>query len=234
MSTVTNPARTEKRRDFIFTEEHDELRESMTRWVQTELAPNADEWEETRFPDSVFERAGELGYIGLCLPEEWGGQGGNYFYSLVRAEALSYARSGGLCLGVSVQTDMVLPPVEHFGTEDQKERYLRPGIEGKKIACLGISEPGAGSDVAAIRTTMRPEGDHYVVNGTKTFITNGARADFILLLGKTDPAAGHRGISTLIVDMDSPGVTVSGTLNKMGMHASDTAEIVFEDVVVPA
>jgi len=234
MSTVKNPVQSEKRRDFIFSEEHDELRESMTRWVLSELAPNADAWEETGFPDSVFERAGELGYIGLCLPEEWGGQGGDYFYSLVRAEALSHARSGGLCLGVSVQTDMVLPPVEHFGTDEQKERYLRPGIEGKKIACLGITEPGAGSDVAAIRTTMRPEGDHYVVNGTKTFITNGARADFILLLGKTDPSAGHRGISTLIVDMDSPGVTVSGTLKKMGMHASDTAEIVFEDVVVPA
>jgi citronellyl-CoA dehydrogenase len=234
MPTVAQPQFGQRRREFIFGEEHDELRESMSRWVKAELAPYAEEWDELGFPDSVFRRAGELGYLGLCMPEDHGGQGGDYFYSLVRAEAFSHSGSGGLNLGLSVQSDMVMPPIEHFGTDDQKERYLAPSISGEKIACLGISEPSAGSDVAAIRTRFERDGDHFIVNGSKTFITNGARADFILLLGKTDPDAGHRGVSILLVDMASPGVTVTGTLKKMGMHASDTAEISFEDVSVPA
>jgi alkylation response protein AidB-like acyl-CoA dehydrogenase len=223
-----------RRTDFIFTHEHEALRESMTAWVKAELAPAAEQWEQDWFPDQVFRRAGELGYLGLCFPERYGGQGGDYFYSLVRADALSHANSGGLALGLSVQTDMVLPPIEEFGSEELKQRYLVPGIAGEKIACLGISEPGAGSDVAGIRTRAERDGDHYVVNGSKTFITNGVRADFMLLVAKTDPEQGHRGISTFLLDMDLSGVSVSGSLVKMGMHASDTAEIAFDDVQVPA
>jgi alkylation response protein AidB-like acyl-CoA dehydrogenase len=170
----------------------------------------------------------------LCFPEEYGGQGGDFFYALVRAEALTHARSGGLGLGMSVHTDMVLPPILAFGTEEQKQRYLVPSIAGEKISCLGISEPGAGSDVAAIRTSARLDGDEYVINGSKTFITNGKRADFILLVTKTDASERHRGITLFLVDMDSPGVSVSGVLTKMGMHASDTAELAFDDVRVPA
>jgi alkylation response protein AidB-like acyl-CoA dehydrogenase len=227
------PTYTDKRRDFLFSDEHEALRESMLGWVKAELVGNADAWERERFPDSVFRRAGELGFLGLCFPEEYGGQGGDYFYSLVRAEALSHCDCGGLGLGLSVHTDMVLPPILEFGSEDQKQRYLVPAIAGRRISCLGISEPGAGSDVASIRTTAVREGDEFIVNGTKTFITNGARADFILLVVKTDPSERHRGISTLLVDMDSPGVSVASLLEKMGMHASDTAEIAFEDVRVP-
>jgi alkylation response protein AidB-like acyl-CoA dehydrogenase len=229
-----------KRRHLIFTDEHEDLRESMKAWVQRELYPHRNEWEETTFPDSVFPRAGELGYIGLCFPEEYGGQGGDYFYSLVRSECMSYSGSGGLNMGMAVQTDMVLPPIHLLGTEDLKRRYLEPGIKGEKIGCLGITEPGAGSDVAGIRTTAIRDGDEYVINGAKTFITNGARADFIVLVTKTDPDAGHDGITLFVVDLrDSdrnpvPGFSVSRKLEKMGMHASDTGELAFEDVRVPA
>jgi alkylation response protein AidB-like acyl-CoA dehydrogenase len=223
-----------KRSHFIFTEEHELLRESMTAWVKAELAPEADAWEESFFPDSVFQRAGELGFLGLCVPEEYGGQGGDYFYSIVRAEAFTHANSGGLSLGMSVHTDMVIPPLLQFATEEQKQRYLVPSVEGTKISCLGISEPGAGSDVASIRTKAVRDGDEYVISGSKTFITNGARADYMLLVAKTDPEAAHRGITLFLVDMDSPGVSVSNVLKKMGMHASDTAEIAFDEVRVPA
>jgi alkylation response protein AidB-like acyl-CoA dehydrogenase len=228
------------RKHLIFTDEHEDLRESMKSWVLKELTPHAEEYEENLWPDSVLHRMAELGYVGLCFPEEYGGQGGDYYYSLVRAECLSYAASGGLGMGLAVHTDMVLPPIELLGTEDLKQRYLVPGIKGEKIACLAITEPGAGSDVAGIRTTARRDGDEFVINGSKTFITNGARADFILLVAKTDPDAGHDGITLFIVDLKDdngeyvPGFTVTRTLEKLGMHASDTAELSFEDVRVPA
>src|SRR5689334_20609200 len=212
----------------------------MEAWVKKELAPNAADYEENLWPDSVLKRMADLGFVGLCFPEEYGGQGGDYYYSLVRAEALSHSGSGGMNMGLAVHTDMVLPPIEMLGTEDQKQRYLVPGIKGEKIASLGISEPGAGSDVAGIRTTARREGDEYVINGSKTFITNGARADFILLVTKTDPDARHDGITLFLVDLKdedgnpTPGFSVSRTLEKLGMHSSDTAELSFEDVRVPA
>ncbi len=237
---VVKPDHAAARKHMIFTDEHDDLRESMKAWVVKELAPHAEEWEETLWPDSVLRRMGELGFIGLCFPTEYGGEGGDYYYSLVRAECLSYAGSGGLGMGLAVHTDMVLPPIEMLGTEDQKERYLAPGIKGEKIGSLGITEPGAGSDVAGIRTTAVRDGDEYVINGSKIFITNGARADFIVLVTKTDPKARHDGITLFIVDLKDdegnnvPGFSVSRTLEKMGMHASDTAELAFEDVRVPA
>ena len=239
-SDVLKPDFASARKHLIFTDEHEDLRESMKSWVLKELAPHAEEWEENLWPDSALHRMAELGYVGLCFPEEYGGQGGDYFYSLVRSECLSYAGSGGLGMGLAVHTDMVLPPIELLGTEEQKQRWLVPGIKGEKIACLGITEPGAGSDVAGIRTTARRDGDEYVINGSKTFITNGARADFILLVTKTDPDAGHDGVTLFIVDLKDddgnnvPGFTVTRTLEKMGMHASDTAELSFEDVRVPA
>jgi alkylation response protein AidB-like acyl-CoA dehydrogenase len=147
---------------------------------------------------------------------------------------MSYSGSGGTNMGFAVQTDMVLPPIHLLGTEDQKQRYLVPGIKGEKIGCLGITEPGAGSDVAGIRTQAIKDGDEYVINGSKTFITNGVRADFILMVAKTDPEAGHSGITLFLVDTDTPGFQVSRELEKMGMHASDTAELAFEDMRVPA
>ena len=239
--SVLKPDHEGGRRHLIFTDEHEDLRESMQAWVQKELTPHRNEWEETLWPSEVMRRAGELGFLGLCFPEEYGGQGGDYFYSLVRAECLSYSGNGGLNMGFAVQTDMVLPPIHLLGSEELKQRYLVPGIQGEKIGCLGITEPGAGSDVAGIRTTARRDGDEYVINGAKTFITNGARAEFILLVTKTDPDAdGHDGMTLFLVDLKdedgnpTPGFSVSRKLEKMGMHSSDTGELAFEDVRVPA
>ena len=239
-ATVIKPEHDAARGHLIFNQEHLDLRESMQAWVRKELWPHRNEWEDTLWPDSAMQRAGKLGYLGLCFPEEYGGQGGDYFYSLIRAECMSYSGSGGTNMGFAVQTDMVLPPVHLLGTEEQKQRYLVPGIKGERIGCLGITEPGAGSDVAAIRTTAIRDGDDYVINGSKMFITNGARADFCVLVTKTDPDGGHGGITLFVVDLRNeggeavPGFTVSRTLEKMGMHASDTAELVFEDMRVPA
>ena len=239
-ATVIKPEHEAKRRHFIFTNEHLDLRESMSAWVKKELYPHRNEWEETTWPTEAMRRAGELGYLGLCFGEEYGGQGGDYFYSLVRAECMSYSCSGGTNMGFAVQTDMVLPPIHLLGSEEQKQRYLVPGIKGERIGCLGITEPGAGSDVAGIRTTAIRDGDEYVINGSKMFITNGARADFCVLVTKTDLEARHDGITLFAVDLRDdhgnpvPGFTVSRTLEKMGMHASDTAELTFEDMRVPA
>jgi len=239
-TTVLKPDHTAARRHMLFTDEHEDLRNSLTAWVRNELHPHRNEWEETTWPSEVMRRAGELGYLGLCFPEEYGGQGGDYYYSLIRAECMSHAGSGGTVMGFAVQTDMVLPVIDLLGTDEQKQRYLAPGIRGEKIGALGITEPGAGSDVAGVRTKAIRDGDEYVVSGSKTFITNGPRADFIVLVVKTDPEARHEGISLLIVDLRDeagdhvPGFTVSRELEKMGMHASDTGELTFDEVRVPA
>jgi alkylation response protein AidB-like acyl-CoA dehydrogenase len=239
-ATVLKPDHAATRKHLLFTDEHEDLRESMQAWVQRELHPHRFEWEDTTWPSEVMRRAGELGFLGLCFPEKFGGQGGDYFYSLVRAECMSYSGSGGTNMGFAVQTDMVLPPIHLLGTEEQKQRYLVPGIKGEKIGCLGITEPGAGSDVAGIRTKAVKDGDEYLISGSKTFITNGARADFILLVAKTDPEARHEGITLFLVDLRDedgglvPGFEVARKLEKMGMHASDTAELSFEEVRVPS
>ena len=238
-ATVLKPDHAASRRHLLFTDEHEDLRESMRSWVLSELHPHRFEWEETTWPNEIMRRAGELGYLGLCFPEEYGGQGGDYYYSLVRAECMSYSGSGGTNMGFAVQSDMVLPPIHLLGTEEQKQRYLVPGIKGAKIGALGITEPGAGSDVAGIRTKAIPDGDDYLISGSKTFITNGARADFILLVAKTDPDARHEGITLFLVDLRDgdgnhvPGFEVSRKLEKMGMHASDTGELTFDEVRVP-
>ena len=230
---VLKPDFAASRRHFIFTEEHDRLRESIHAFVVKELKPHAEEWERTTFPDSVFARMGELGLLGISYPEEYGGQGGDYFCNLVLAEELVHSDSGGLAMGLAVHTDMATPPIHLFGTEAQKQRYLVPAIAGEKISCLGITEPDAGSDVSGIRTRAVRDGDEWVISGSKTYITNGHRADFIVLVAKTDPAAGHDGISLFLVDMDLPGVIREKKLEKLGMHASDTALLAFQDVRVP-
>ncbi|MGZ5311277.1 MAG: acyl-CoA dehydrogenase family protein [Solirubrobacterales bacterium] len=238
--SVIKPDFGAKRRHFIFSDEHEELRESMKAWVLKEVTPHRHAWEESYWPSSILKRAGDLGYLGLCFPEEYGGQGGDYFYSLVRADALSYSGCGGVNMGFAVHTDMVTPPIHLLGTEELKQRYLPPSIAGDLIGCLGITEPGAGSDVAAIRTTAKRDGDEYVINGSKTFITNAKRANYIVLVTKTDPDAGHDGITLFVVDIrdadgnEVEGFSVSQELEKMGMHASDTGEISFQDVRVPA
>jgi alkylation response protein AidB-like acyl-CoA dehydrogenase len=222
-----------KRKHFIFTDEHEQLRESIRAYATKELAPHADEWEETTFPDAVFHRMGELGFLGLDKPERYGGQGGDYFTALVLAEEIVHARSGGLAMGIAVHTDMAMPPILAFGTEEQKQEWVVPAIRGEKILCLGITEPDAGSDVAGIKTRAVRDGDDWVINGAKTYITNGHRADVIVLVTKTDPDAGYDGFTLFLVPMDAPGVVREQRLEKLGMHASDTALLAFQDVRVP-
>src|ERR687892_2575730 len=231
--SLLKPDHAASRKNFIFTEEHDALRESIRSFVVKELAPHAEEWEETTFADWVFPRMGELGFLGLSYPEEYGGQGGDYFCNIVLAEEMVHSECGGLAMGVAVHTDMATPPVHLFGTEEQKQRYLVPAIAGEKILCLGITEPDAGSDVAGIKTRAVRDGDEYVINGSKTYITNGHRADVIVLVTKTDPDAGYDGFTLFLVPMDSPGVIREKKLEKLGMHASDTALLAFQDVRVP-
>jgi alkylation response protein AidB-like acyl-CoA dehydrogenase len=222
-----------KRKHFIFTDEHEQLRESIRAFATKELAPHAEEWEETTFPNWVFTRMGELGFLGLDKPEEYGGQGGDYYSAMVLAETIGHSNSGGMCMGVAVHTDMAMPPILAFGTEEQKQQWVVPAIKGEKILCLGITEPDAGSDVAGIKTRAVRDGDEYVINGSKTFITNGHRADAIVLVTKTDPDAGYDGFTLFLVPMDLPGVIREKKLEKLGMHASDTALLAFQDVRVP-
>ncbi len=232
--TVLKPDFGTKRKHFIFEEHHDRLRESIGSFVAKELTPHAEEWEETTFPDSVIRRMGELGFLGLSMPEAYGGQGGDYFCNLVLAEELSGAGSGGLTMGVAVHTDMAMPPIHLLGTEEQKQEWLAPAIKGEKILCLGITEPDAGSDVAGIKTRAVRDGDDYVINGSKTYITNGHRADVIVLVTKTGNAGTYDDFTLFLVPMDSPGVIREKKLEKLGMHASDTALLAFQDVRVPA
>ncbi len=233
-AAVLKPDYAAKRRHSLFSDEHEALRESIRAFVLRELAPHAEEWEETTFPDSVFRRMGELGFLGLDKPEALGGQGGDYLTSIVLAEELVHARSGGLAMGLAVHTDMAMPPIIAFGTEEQKAEWVVPAIRGEKILCLGITEPDAGSDVSGIKTRAVRDGDEYVINGSKTYITNGHRADAIVLVTKTNPDAGYDGFSLFLVPMDAPGVIREKRLQKLGMHASDTALLAFDDVRVPA
>jgi alkylation response protein AidB-like acyl-CoA dehydrogenase len=219
----------------LFTPEHEEFRLVVREFVVNDLAPHAVEWErDGHFPDWVFKRMGDLGFLGVRYPAAYGGAGGDWGHTLVVAEEMARSGSGGVGMAVAVQTDMATPPILRFGTEDQKQRYLAACIRGEKIACLGISEPGAGSDVANIQTTARRDGDDFVINGRKIFITNGVRADFCTLVTRTDKAAGHEGFTLFLVDHDTPGFTVAQELDKLGMRSSDTAELVFDDARVPA
>jgi acyl-CoA dehydrogenase len=217
-----------------FIDEHEVLRASIRRFVANELRPHAQEWEDARwFPNTVFTRMAEIGYLGLKYPEEYGGQGGDHVHDAVLAEELSRCGSGGLAAGIGAHIGIATPPIWKFGTDEQKRRFLAPAIGGEKIGALGISEPGTGSDVAGIRTLARRVDGGYLVNGSKTFITNGVRADFVVTAVKTTEEGGHHGLSFLIVEKGMEGFSVSKKLEKLGWHASDTAELAFQDVFVP-
>src|ERR687888_139537 len=213
---------------------HEELRLEIRRFVSEELRPHAAEWEAAEwFPDEVFRRMAELGLLGLKYPVEYGGRGGGYLDDAVLTEELGRCGSGGVAAGIGAHIGIATPPVWKFGTDEQKQRFLAPAIRGERIAALGITEPGAGSDVAGIRTFARKTGGGYVVNGSKTFITNGVRADFLVTAVKTTEHGGHQGLSFLILEKEMEGYSVSKKLEKMGWHASDTAELSFQDVFVP-
>jgi alkylation response protein AidB-like acyl-CoA dehydrogenase len=218
-----------------FGEEHEELRETVSRFVAKEIAPNVDEWEAAReFPRELYARCAELGFLGLKFPEEYGGQGGTHLHDAIWVEELARSGgSGGVAAGLNAHTSIAMPPIFNFGTEEQKQRWLVPGIAGEKIGGLGITEPGAGSDVAGISTFAEKVDGGYVVNGSKTFITNGVRADFLVCAVKTTKEGGHGGISFLVLEREMPGYEVAQKLEKMGWHSSDTGELSFTDLEVP-
>jgi acyl-CoA dehydrogenase len=217
-----------------FTDEHDELRQSARGFIDRELAPHAQQWEEDRwFPDEIFPKLAAQGLLGLKYPLEYGGQGGDYLHEAVLCEELARTGSGGTAAGIGAHVNIATPPIWKFGTEEQKQRYLVPAIAGELIGALGITEPGAGSDVAAITTRAERVDGGFVVNGEKTYITNGVRAHFIVTAVKTrvgEYEERHGGISFLIVDRGE-GVE-SSALHKLGWHASDTATISYQDVFV--
>lgn len=234
ITTVPRPENTATFEHPLFTAEHQALRKSLRDFVEKELLPVSAEWEKTFWPNEVMQRLGELGFLGLDKPVEYGGQGGDYATSLVLFEELSRALSGGLLMSVSVQTDMALPPILAFGTEQQKDAYARGAIAGTTILSLAMTEPDAGSDLARTTLRARQDGDDWIIDGTKTYITNGTRCDAIVLLARTDFDAGHRGFTTFIVPGDAPGLTRSKPFEKLGMHASDTAALTFDGVRLPS
>ncbi len=217
-----------------FKEEHQIFRQQVRTFAENELAPKVDQWEQEKiFPNSVFQRAGELGILGAHYPEDVGGGGGDFWMSVVKSEELTRCGAAGVTMGLLVQADMATPVINDLGSREVKDEFLAPALRGEKIAALGVTEPGAGSDVAGLRTTARAVGDEYVINGSKTYITNGTRADFVTLMVKTDPDAGHNGISIIVCPTDVKGFSVSKKLEKAGNWSSDTAELFYEDVRVP-
>ncbi len=222
---MTNP-------DPPFTPEHEELRSSIRGFIDRELAPHSQQWEDERwFPDEVFPKLAAQGLLGLKYPTELGGQGGDYLHEAVMCEEMARIGSGGTAAGIGAHVNIATPPIWKFGTEEQKQSYLVPAIRGEKIGALGITEPGAGSDVAGLRTSAERVDGGWVLNGEKTYITNGVRAHFIVTAAKTTPEGGHHGISFFLVDRGE-GVS-SAKLEKLGWHASDTATIAYQDVFVP-
>ncbi len=218
-----------------FTDEHDMFRKAVRDFCEKELAPNAEEWEEQRlFPREVFKEMGKLGFLGCRYPEEVGGSGGDIWYTAVFAEELPRSQMAGLAMSILVQSDMATPIINEVGSDEQKEEFLVPAIRGDKIAALGVSEPGAGSDVAGIRTTAKKDGDDYIINGQKTWITNGTRADFITLAARTDPDDRYGGLSLFLFPTDTDGFEVGNKLEKIGNHSSDTAELFFENCRIPS
>lgn len=214
-----------------FTEEHNLLRDSFSQFVDKEIRPNIEKWEKEKICDrEVFRKMGEQGFFGVSFPVAYGGSGMDMWSAVVIAEELSQANIGGLSMSLYAHTYLPLPVINALGTEEQKQNYLAPALRGEKIAALGITEPGAGSDVGGIKTTAEDKGDHFVVNGSKTFITNGTMADFIVLVVRT--GEGHN-LSLLLFDTKTPGFSANSIHNKLGMHSSDTGELFFENCIVP-
>ena len=221
---------------MLFTEQHEELRRSVSRFVEREINPFVDEWEDAgMFPaHELFKKLGDAGFLGVTKPPDYGGMGLDYSYGMVLAEELGHVRCGGVPMAIGVQTDMCTPALARWGSDELRREFLAPAIAGETVGCIGVSEIGAGSDVASIKTTAVTDGEDYVINGGKMWITNGVQADWICLLANTGDGPVHHNKSLIVVPMDSPGVTVARKLDKLGMRSSDTAQIFFEDVRVPA
>ncbi|MBI3726412.1 acyl-CoA dehydrogenase family protein [bacterium] len=221
-------------REPFFTEEHEMFRKSVRAWVERELTPYVDAWEEEEiFPREVFKKAGDEGLLGLKYSKDLGGAELDYWFTVVFAEELVRSRCAGVNMALMVQSDMATPVIHDLGTKEQRDEFLAPIIRGEKIVALGVSEPGAGSDVASIRTVARKDGGDYVISGSKTWITNGTRADVITLVLKTDPDAGHAGVSIVLFPTDTKGFAVGKKLKKIGNKSSDTAELSFDNCRIP-
>jgi citronellyl-CoA dehydrogenase len=220
---------------MLFTADHAEPRRILQKFIAAEINPHVDDWEEAGiFPaHELFKKLGDLGFLGLNKPVEYGGQGLDYSYALMMAEELGTINCGAIPMAIGVQTDMATPALARFGSDEVRKEFLVPAIAGDYVACIGVSEPGAGSDVASIKTAARSDDDDYVINGGKMWITNGVQADFICLLTNTSDGPVHRNKSLICVPMKSKGVQVARKLDKMGMRSSDTAQIFFDDVRVP-
>ena len=219
----------------LFTEEHEMFRKTTREFVEREITPNAHQWETAGiFPArELFTKMGSVGLLGVTYDPEWGGGGADHLYSAILGEELGRMPCLGVAMAISVQTDMATPSLHRFGNDDLKERFLRPAITGEQVAAIAVTEPDAGSDVAGLRTRAVRDGDEWVINGQKTYITNGTQADWMCLLVRTSDEGGSRGISQIVVPTDTPGFIVSRKLDKLGMRSSDTAELVFDSMRVP-
>ncbi|MBA2319512.1 MAG: acyl-CoA dehydrogenase family protein [Deltaproteobacteria bacterium] len=216
-----------------FDDEHARFRDSVRAYAVAKLAPHRAEWDDAgEFPREVFRELADLGVLGIRFPEAHGGLGLDWWYTVAFVEGLAHCRNAGLIMSILVDTDMATPIIAEIGTEEQKAQFLAPTIRGEKVAALAVTEPGAGSDVAAIRTTARRDGDHYVINGQKTYITNGSFADYLTLAVRTGPE-GHGGISLILFPTDTPGFTRGRKLDKLGTRSVDSSELHFEDCRVP-
>jgi len=219
-----------------YSEEQQAFQKTIRDFFEREVNPRVDEWEKQRgFPaHEIFKRCGELGMLGVCYDPKYGGAGLDYWWTAAYIEAMAASCGcAGIPMAIMVQTDMCTPALHDFGSEELKQRWLVPAIKGEAVGAIGVTEPGAGSDVAGLRTAARRDGDFYVINGRKIFITNGAQADYVTTLVKTGPDEGYRGFTLIVVPTDTPGFSVARKLEKVGNHASDTAELVYEDVRVP-
>ena len=217
------------------THEHEALKRNLKRFIDEEINPHVDEWEAAeQFPaHEVFRELGKLGYLGLTKPEAYGGADLDYSYAVVMAETLGHISCGAIPMAIGVQTDMATPALARFGSEALCREFLVPAIAGEQVGCIGVSEPGAGSDVASIKTTARKDGDDYIINGGKMWITNSLQADWMCLLANTSDGPAHKNKSLIMVPMNTPGVTRARKIRKIGMMASDTGVIHFDDVRVP-
>ncbi|USG60733.1 acyl-CoA dehydrogenase family protein [Sneathiella marina] len=217
-----------------FTQEHRELSDSLKKFIDAEINPYVDEWEEAEmFPaHDLFKKMGNMGFLGISKPAEFGGSGLDYSYEAVSSEALGYINCGGVAMGIGVQSNMATPALAQHGSDALRREFLVPALQGDMVACIGVTEAEAGSDVASLRTNARKDGDDYVINGSKMYITNGLQADWVCCLANTGDGPAHKNKTLIIIPMDSPGIT-KHKIRKIGMMSSDTAQLFFDDVRVP-
>ncbi len=218
-----------------YTHEHLEIQNTLKRFIEAEINPHVDEWEEAEiFPaHEVFKKLGQLGMLGLTKPEAYGGAGLDYSYAMAMAEALGFIHCGGIPMAIGVQTDMCTPALARFGSDELKRQFLAPAIAGDMVGCIGVSEPGAGSDVASIKSYARKDGDDYVISGQKMWITNSLQADWMCMLVNTGDGPQHKNKTLVMVPMDSKGIEKAKKIRKIGMNSSDTGLIYFDEVRVP-